>query len=206
MDVSIKTPSNIFIVGPSQSGKTILAFKLLENVENMMSPQPTRLIYCYSEFQDIFNHYPNIEFHEGLPDLNSFVGNREPIVIVLDDFMSQISQQMSDLFTRMSHHRNISVVFLTQNIFYKDKHTRTMSLNTHYLFILKNPRDVLQITTLARQMFNKNSKYMLEAFGDAVRRNYGYLFVDLKTNIDDRLRLRTNIFPDEAPQIAYVPK
>lgn len=47
---------------------------------------------------------------------------------------------------------------------------------------------------------------MIEAYNDAVKRTYGYLLVDLKPNTDDSLRLRTNIFPDEAPQIVYVPK
>ena len=46
----------------------------------------------------------------------------------------------------------MSVIFLTQNLFHKNKHMRTISLNAHYLVLFKNPRDVEQFTTLARQM------------------------------------------------------
>ena len=170
------------------------------------APRPSRIIYCFAEFQNLFMQYPNVEFHEGIPDINIFAGNKEPILLVLDDFMSQVNQDISDLFTKYSHHRNISVIFLTQNLFYKGQHTRTMSLNTHYIILFKNPRDGTQIMTLARQMYPKNSKFLIEAYNDAVNRSYGYLLIDLKPSSEDRLRIRTNILPDERPQIVYVPK
>lgn len=180
MDVRLQSPFNLIIVGPSQSGKSVFVFKLFDNIEQLITPLPTRIIYCYSEYQEMFTLYPHIEFHEGLPDLNEFLGNSDSILLVLDDMMSQTNVEISNLFTKYSHHRNLSVIFLTQNLFYKDKHTRTMSLNTHYIVMLKNPRDATQIMTLARQMFPHNSKYMIEAFTDAVKRTYGYLLIDLK--------------------------
>jgi len=45
------------------------------------------------------------------------------------------------MFTKISHHRNVSVVYLTQNVFDKNKYARTISLNAHYLVLIKNPRD-----------------------------------------------------------------
>ncbi len=40
---------------------------------------------------------------------------------------------------------------------------------------MNNPRDKLQIEVLARQMFPNNSKYLIEAYEDAVRSSeYGY--------------------------------
>src|SRR5258706_1291764 len=54
--------------------------------------------------------------------------------------------------SKISHHRNVSVLYLTQNLFFKSKHSRTMSLNSHYIIVFKNPRDVTQIKTLAAQM------------------------------------------------------
>ena len=80
-----------------------------------------------------------------------------------------------------------------------------MSLNAHYLVIFKNPRDANQLATLARQMYPGSSKFLIESFGDATRKPYGYLLIDLKPDIEDRLRIRTQIFPDET-QIVYVKK
>ena len=80
-----------------------------------------------------------------------------------------------------------------------------MSLNAHYIVAFKNPRDVTQIATLAKQMYPGNTKFMVEAYRDATSTPYGYLLVDLKPQTVEQLRLRTNIFPDEV-NYAYVRK
>ena len=80
-----------------------------------------------------------------------------------------------------------------------------MNLNSHYLVLSKNPRDVGQISILGRQTFS-NGKFLEESFKDATSRPYGYLLVDLKPDTEEQLRVRTNIFPDEVPQYVYVPK
>ena len=79
---------------------------------------------------------------------------------------------------------------------------RTLSLNSHYIILFKNPRDSLQICTLARQMYPGKSKFLVEAFNDATRQAYGYLLLDLKPTTEDRLRIRTGILPDNI-QIVY---
>ncbi len=81
-----------------------------------------------------------------------------------------------------------------------------MNLNTHYIVLFKNPRDVGQVATLARQMYPGKSKFVVEAFRDATDKPYGYLLIDLKPETDENYRLRTNIFPDDDRQFAYVPK
>ena len=80
-----------------------------------------------------------------------------------------------------------------------------MSLNAYYLVIFKNPRDQNQLATLARQMYPGNSKFLIEAFKDATQQPYGYLLIDLKPDTEERIRVRTNIFPDDT-QIVYVRK
>ena len=59
-----------------------------------------------------------------------------------------------NLFTVGSHYRNISVIFLTQNVYEKGKYARSISLNSHYFILFKNRRDQAQITHLARQIFS----------------------------------------------------
>ena len=207
MDARLQASANIIISGSNQSGKTVFTFKLIENAFCLISPPPEKIIYCYSEYQpELFSRYPDIEFHEGLPNLSEFNGNTVPILLVLDDFLSQLNENVSDLFTKYGHHRQISVVYITQNLFSKGQHARTMSLNSHYIILFRNTRDRTQIATLARQMYPHNPRYMIEAYNDAVSRHYGYLLIDLKPNSPDELRLRTNIVPDESPQIVYIPK
>jgi hypothetical protein len=70
-------------------------------------------------------------------------------------------------------------VFITEDLFHRNHHIRTVNLNTHYLVLLKNPRDANQVATLARQMYPNKSKFVSEAFED------GYLFVNLKPETDE---------------------
>ena len=56
-------------------------------------------------------------------------------------------------FTKISHHRNLSVVYVCQNLFDKFKYHRTISLNSHYIVLLRNPRDTQPVANLARQIF-----------------------------------------------------
>jgi hypothetical protein len=61
-----------------------------------------------------------------------------------------------DIFTKYSHHKNMSVIFTVQNIFHQKKGQRDISLNTMYLILMKNPRDMAQIIYLARQLHPLN--------------------------------------------------
>jgi len=170
----------------------------------MVKPQIEKIIWCYGIYQEIFDKYSQIQFHEGLPDLNIFDGKQKTLLI-LDDLMSETDDRVTKLFTKISHHRNVSILYLTQNLFYSSKHTRTISLNAHYFVLFKNVRDSTQIANLARQMFPGKSNFMIEAFGDATMAPFGYLLVDLKPETDERCRLRTNIFPGET-HFVYVRK
>ena len=167
----------------------------------------TKIIYCYGEYQKKFDELPpNVELMEGFPDnLNDMVRGHDHSLVVLDDLMSQCSndQRVADLFTRGFHHRGISVLYLTQNLFPPGKLSRTISLNSHYFVIFRNPRDSLGISTLAKQMFPGRTDYLMESFRDATSRPYGYLVIDCHQLTPENVRLRTNILPGER-QIAYV--
>ena len=53
--------------------------------------------------------------------------------------MSETNQLVANMFTKISHHQNVSVVYLTQNVFDKNKYARTISLNAHNLVLFKKP-------------------------------------------------------------------
>jgi len=94
---------------------------------------------------------------------------------------------------------------MVHNFFNKNKHMRTISLNAQYIALFKNPRDNGQFAHLAKQLYPHNSCYALDAYIDATREPYGYLLLDLRSEQDEDLRLRTHIFPGER-QIVYLPK
>ena len=207
MDVRFKTPANFYVCGQTQCGKSHMVRRMLGHLEEMFHPVPTKVVYCYGAYQKEFDElHPNVELVEGFPDnLTEMTQGHEHCLVVLDDLMSQCSndQRVADLFTKGSHHNGISVLYLTQNLFPPGKLSRTISLNSHYMLIFRNPRDSLGICTLAKQMFPKHVNYLLESFRDATRKSYGYLLIDCHQLTPENVRLRTNILPGER-HIAYV--
>ena len=210
MDVRFKTPANFYISGQSQCGKSYLVRCMLRNLNELFDPVPSRIIYCYGEYQHAFDDMvqtiPNIYFTEGFPDnLYDILEGYQNSLVIIDDLMSECSkdQRISDLFTRGSHHQGISVMYLTQNSFPPGKQSRTISLNAHYMIVFKNPRDSLGVSTLARQMYPHNTNFLVQSFQDATKKPYGYLLFDLHQRTPENMRLRTNILPGER-QIVYV--
>ena len=195
MDVRFKVPANFYVSGQSQSGKSSLVRRLLRHTDELFYPVPTKIIYCYGEYQKEFEELRNVDLVEGFPsDLDDLTKGHDHSIVVLDDLMSECSKD-----------KGISVFYLTQNLFPPGKLSRTISLNCHYIFVFKNPRDSLGITTLAKQMFPKRSDYLVDSFQDATKQPYSYLLIDCHPQTPENIRLRTNILPGER-QIVYVRK
>ena len=142
-------PFTCKISGPTGSGKTVFMLKLIRHAQQVITPPPERIIYCYGEYQKVFDTYPNVQFHDGLPDLNNFDGKNRTLP-VLDDLITSTDDRVVDLFTKISHPGYIPVIYLTQNIFYKSKQSRTLSLNSHYLLLFKNSPHALKVDNLAQ--------------------------------------------------------
>ena len=171
----------------------------------MIDPQHEHVTWYYGQWQSAYDNLdiPNLRIEEGLP--TSFKADKRNVV-VLYDLMVETDGRVTDLFTKKSHHSNTSVMHIVQNLFPKQKESRTISLNAQYMVVFKNPRDASQITHLAKQMYPGHVKFVQEAFKDATTVPYGYLLVDLKQYYPEDMRLRTSILPDDAVQYVYIPK
>jgi hypothetical protein len=168
----------------------------------MIKPPPTKVVWCYGEWQQLYTTIKGVDFVEGLPDINQF---KPGTMVIVDDLMAETDDRITKLFTKGSHHRDVSTIYIVQNLFDGAILFVFISLNAQYMVLFKNPRDTAQITHLAKQMYPGHIKYMQEAFGDATSRPHGYLFVDLKQTTPEHLRLRTSIFPGEL-QYVYIRK
>jgi hypothetical protein len=108
---------------------------------------------------------------------------------------------VSELFTKGSHHLNISLVLITQNLFYQGQSSRTLSLNSKKITVFKNPRDKSQIVYLARHVYPKNISSFHKAYTEACKDLHSYLFFDWTQSITDLPRFRTKIFPWELTEV-----
>ena len=129
---------------------------------------------------------------KGLPDDFKTPPNS---LLIIDDLQGLVADVVSAWFTKNSHHFQTSVIYLVQNLFGKDAYHRTISLNSNYIVVFRNPRDKSQIMHLAKQAFPGNSHIMVSAYLDATKQPHGYLLADFKQTTSDLYRLRNSVFP-----------
>jgi hypothetical protein len=202
-----KTPTTILIGGATGSGKTVFTFNLIKHRNEMFDIHFKNIVWCYGVHQDVFNEHREIEFHEGLVDI-SYFKPAEPTLLIVDDLMMQIRNpavgtSLSKIFTADSHHRNITILLILQNIFFKSPYTRDLSLNSHYIILFANKRDKGQVSRLAAQIAPGLNKDFLNVYKESTSRPHGYLVVDIHPRSIHDFVLRYNIFPDEEESVYY---
>lgn len=206
MSLKFKHSATYLIAGPTFSGKTSLIKKFLTERHSLIDTWIEEVIYCLPEDQVVDESIPYTKLNRGVPEISMF-NDLKPRIVILDDLLSSVDTNVVELFTRGSHHYNLSVIFVVQNLFSKNKGVRDISLNSHYIFLMKNPRDRQQINTLARQISPENSRFICESYKDATNEPYGYLLLDLHQTTPEEYRVRTNIFSTDSPRnIVYIPQ
>jgi len=217
-DIRFKRRSNIIIGGASGSGKTTFVKNLLSLRDDLLEVNPDRVFLFYSNKQDIYDEMLRqglideiIDVNENFPNLNYLTQICEPFksgngsLVIFDDIMSDMTSDFTKIFCNFSHHENASIILMTQNIFYDDKHFRNVTRNAHY-YVLLNHRDVQQISSLGRQICPSDPNYLTNAFMEATNRPYNYIILDFRVDSPQEIRVRSNIFPNQFPVRVYVKK
>ena len=130
------------VSGSSCSEKSSSVIRFLQNLDYLCT-EPTfagGIVWCYGEKSAApsRHHLPaNFIYNEGVPeDFDS--ANGESCLVIFDDLLTDVySKHVCELFTRGSHHRNISVILITQNLFHQGRFCRDISLNAPYIVELK---------------------------------------------------------------------
>ncbi|GFR23066.1 uncharacterized protein TNCT_86681 [Trichonephila clavata] len=190
MLLQLKFPSTMIINGPSQSGKTYLVRKLIS--EQVFAVPIKKVVWCYKMFQPWFHEEKNIKFIAGLP-----TEDEKFDLLIIDDLMNSLTNDVAQIFTVGSHHKNFSVILITQNLFPRIRVARNINLNAHYIILFRNNRDQSQIACFGRQVFPNRSKFFMDAYKKATAEKYQFLLVDCFPTTDEELRLRQSLFPDE---------
>ena len=205
-------PSTIMVSGPTGSGKTKFVERVI--VERKFNVEHNRIFWVYSEWQPAYDNLQRVRqdivFQKGLGDENEFynsLSNLNRNLVILDDQMSAVgnSKTLSRLFTEGSHHRNLSIIYIVQNLFDKGRSHRTVSLNAQYFVLFKNPRDKGQIASITRQMYPNKVKFLIDSFQDATKEPFSYLLIDMHPKTSEGERVLTHIFKGASP-IIYQPE
>ena len=173
--IQFQSPTSIAIFAPSFSGKSTLTRKILENASSMSVQPPEFVIYCYKEwlpmFVDMKSSVKELILHQGIPSREQMEewAQGKYFIILLDDLQQvcKNNRDVAEMFTAGSHHLNYTVIYLCHNIFGRENFACLINLNSHYIILFQNNRDVQQVQTLGRQIFGSKNKYFMDAYKKA---------------------------------------
>lgn len=196
-------PFSMIIAGPSMSGKSTFLKNVLDKKKTIFNVTFKKIIWCYAE-NNAKPYINGVTFHKGMLTNYSNETN-EKILVILDDLMSDAyNSSVSELFTKGSHHRNTSVILVTQNLFYHTTQSRNISLNAKYIVLFKNPRDKQQFSHLARQIYPENSRELVRVYNEVMQTPHNYFIIDLTQECNELLRFRTDIFNSNYLSVCFV--
>jgi hypothetical protein len=201
IELKLKSPFCLTISGQSGAGKSTIIYNLIKNFNDFITPSPKSILYCYGVFNTQIPKIQKlgIQIHNGLPSQQQLDEAPKPLLLIFDDLMLTLNNKkdyLTTLVTRTSHHSNISIIFIVQNLF--ERNFKIVRDNSQYLLLMNSPSAALQTRTLGSQLFpgQNGLAYFLSAYKQAVDRKFGYLFIDLHPQSDALLRLRTNVFKE----------
>ena len=200
-DARIQHPFRMILSGPSGSGKTFFVNNLIANSQTLINPPPKNIVWFYGiETKGIktspepFND-KNIRYVKGIPEnFEEYLGPQT--LFIFDDLMQEASnnKKLTKLFTKQSHHWNVSVVLILQNLYYSGSERKTFFRNAQYLVLFSSPLDKSAVYAVAHRIMPKRVQSFLKVFEMATYRPFGYLYIDGAQNTPTDARLRTDIF------------
>lgn len=215
----LSNPSNVMIVSPSLGGKTTLCVELLKHRKHIFSEEIHGIVICYAMEQEIYKEIKgNVIMFKGIPKYENLVkwskhfGSKHYCCII-DDLLNEMLskenlKETEAIYTRYGHHLNITVITLSQNLFWKN--LRLVSLNNHYFFLLKFVRDKNQLQVFGRQLFLGNGcQNFIDIYNDAMKSSKSsdkipqYLLVKVHP-FDNEYQFFTHILPEQGPPILYI--
>lgn len=201
-------PARIIISGSTNTGKSHLASDIIVRYESIFN----RIVICGVSTHALQNHpkiSSKVEVYSNIIDMNDVSPYSDPqkqSLLVLDDnFLTAAnSREVVDGFTK-GRHNNLSVILITQNLFFPGKYSRTLALNASHYILMKNT-DLNQIFCIGRRLFGpKHSSQFVDIYKNVVlKRTHGYLLCDLAPTTPLELQLRTNIVGEPSCEKVYL--
>ena len=112
------TPFTSIVAAATGSGKTEFVLRLLRYRQALLDPPVNRVIYSYERYKSKFNGIEGVEFVKGF---DYTLRRGDNTLLIIDDQMSVKESDLVRLFTVDSHHLNVSVIYITQNLFQQSK-------------------------------------------------------------------------------------
>ena len=186
-------PNRLLLSGYSNSGKSYFVSNLIRKYRSVFS----KVIVIGSDLE--FVKDLNIIRDDSYDPFSEDFEIDGHILLIFDDIICNpaLVKLASKVFIK-GRHKNISPIFITQNLFTNDKNFRVLALNVTHIVLFKM-RDLRQISFLAKSFLIDSQ---IEAFINLYKRivlkkQYGYLLIDYDADLDSKLRIRSNILNED---------
>jgi energy-coupling factor transporter ATP-binding protein EcfA2 len=198
VDTKLEKPFRVIVAGASGCGKTKLTKQLIDN--NHFASPFDKIIYIYPDYLDEIpvEFEKIVEYQPGIQDIEYFSKLPKNTLLVFDDMMSECgkSHEIMKLFSVVARKKNISIIFLVQNVYDSSRQFRNIRLNAtgFFLFNFYAANDVNQ--RLLRDLGLKNviSKKLISKI---YSEKFKYIYIDIHPNKHSQFdRLRGNIFEE----------
>jgi len=189
VDLFVK-PSRFLVAGLSGSGKSYFTSNLIRRYRDKFD----KIVVIGSDLENISDL--NVERNDSFNPLNDeYDSENKSLLIVFDDviFYPHLVKVAGEIFVR-GRHKNISALFLTQNLYMSDKSFRILSLNASHV-VLFTIRDINQIKYFGKSFLNeeKVSDFITLYKKIVLKRSHGYLLIDFTKSYDSRLKIRSSV-------------
>ena len=195
MSIKFVANSNILVVGCSGSGKTTTVLRIVK--ERLVDPMPTKIFYMYGAYQKEFDVWqnskstPKITFVEGL-DLDVIDQHAEPKLLIIDDLILDLDKQLAQHFIAGSSHKNTTTIFMSHSLFLNNELYRLISNNSQYIILMKNKRNISQVSTLGRQILGPRQDLLLAAY--KYTKPFGFVLLSFHPLVPEELLVTADFF------------
>ena len=195
-DSKLEKPFRLIVGGGSGSGKTEFVKRLVN--ENHFSSPFDKLVYCYPDYLgDCPTEFDQIvEYQPGLCDLTYFAGLPKNSLVILDDMMSECgnSDVIMKLFSVIARKKNLSLIFIVQNIYNQSKQFRNIRLNATN-FVLFKFFSATDVNKRFLRDISCNELITKRQLDKVYAEKFAYIFIDLHPQRHSEFcTIRSNIF------------
>lgn len=216
-------PFTCVVAGPSGSGKTTFVRNLLESPFLIDTDFKHITIYLGTRIEDnqLFKQYQSannervnlIDYNDIYPSQKEFANKfahdfRHTMqqlgpggCVIFDDMMQDLASAnlISDLFSKLSSHLELTVIHITQNIFFRGKQPqehRTLYNNTQHLVLFPQKMDTTQFRTIAGRLSrgsNQKASNITDMMFDICAK-FRYVIINGGIEKDNAVKFTSDIF------------
>lgn len=214
IDARIQVPFSFVLCGASSTGKSTWLKNFLLNIDRLTTSRIDHIILLVGSTDNTLTILKE-SFGERMliltqiDQLENHVNHNKEVsqFIILDDLQDSVVEHdlVTDIYTKHSHHDNISIAVILQDVFLKGSNRLTIFRNANHLVIFRSPLDNSVLQLLARRISGSGIKSNeIVKLIEIATKKYGYLFVTGHVRSDPNLLFRTDLF-NPSYQICYLP-